>query len=1128
MVTSRFNNYTLFLLLFVTGCAPLAAQFDQAAVVGTVRDERGGAIPAAKVTLNSPDTGFQQVVLTNEFGDFIFPSVRIGAYKVTAEKEGFAPSTAENVVLTVNARQRVDLVLKVGQVTETVTVVEITPLLETDNSSKGQVITSRKIVELPVLGRNYSFFALLSPGVRESQFSNQGSIVFRREGSYNVNGLRSVYNNFLLDGVDNNFYGTTNQGFSNQAIQPSPDSVAEFRLITNTYSAEFGRTAGAVMNVSSKSGANEIHGSVWHFFQNEKMNATGFFKPVQNRKPINKRNMFGFTLGGPLRKDRTFYFVDYEGSRWRAHTFALTSLPNEAMRNGVLPLDVRVPFTFTDDQGRSIPAGTVIPAGSPIPMTRFARKVLAELPLPNQPGGGALGIANNFGAFDINEIDDDKGAAKIDHRFTDAISSFFRYSHRRQNMFAPGLIQGFSGGNNLGLLDTYNQQGIAALNWSKSATEMVEYRFAVTRLGMDRLPAQVGGPSMRELFGITGLPEGPRIQGGITPQDVLGFPRLGRQSTNPQAQFPTTVNSRLNLSRILQRHTLKSGWEYLLLMQDVDDTNPLYGLDGYGGLYSRIPGQSLGALAGAAANTVHSLADFYFGARSSYQLATQKIAKMRQQAHWFYLQDDWRATNRLTLNMGLRYELTTPPYDANNELSNFDPVQNRIVLSPGGGISERSMRDMRWLIFSPRLGAAYQLNQKTVVRTGWAHAWNFWNRMASAELLNTNAPFVTRFSAVNSAANLGNLCSGDSFANCFRPREAGYPRNAPSNVILYIPRDLPWGYTQNWHFTVQRSLWRDGMIEVAYVGNRSQDLPILGDFNQARPITQEELSRGLTTLGTLLARRPYQGFNNITAVLPYGFGSYHALQAKFEHRGRDFQLLSSFTYSKAIDNAGQVLEPTNGSGPNVQDIRNPRNDKGPSSFDQRFNSTTSFVYELPFGRGRRFASAMPAALNGVLGGWQASSIIFLQSGQPLNIRYPDASGILSDNQPESFLGTVSLRPNVIDGTIGVLAPKSERNYLNYFNRANIAVPPVTSPFGNLGRNVVYGFALYQVNFVLAKNFALPALGESGRLQFRSEFYNFLNQTNFLSPSVNVAAANFGRATATADPRYVQLALKLLF
>ncbi len=1104
---------------------PVMAQFDSGAIVGTVRDERAASIPAARVTAKDNNTGYSLSALTNESGDFVFPTLRIGSYKLTVEKEGFAMGTVDNVVLTVNARQRVDVTLKVGQVTEVVNVVESAPLLESDNSSKGQVIASKQILDLPVLGRTYSSFALLSPGVRESQMSNQGSIVFRREGAYNVNGLRSVFNNFLLDGIDNNFYGTTNQGFSNQAIQPSPDSVAEFRMIVNAYSAEFGRTGGAVMNVASKSGTNEFHGSLWNFFQNEKLNATGFFKPVLNQKPLNKRNQFGATFGGRIVKDKTFFFLDYEGSRWRVAPYALTSVPNDNMRNGVLPLDVRVPYTFRDDQGRTIQAGTVIPAGQPIPMTAFARKVLAELPRPNFTGGGALGIANNYGAFDVNNIDDDKGAAKLDHQFKPTVLSFFRYAHRRQNMFAPGLIQGFSGGNNLGFLDTYNQQGIAGVTWTKSPTQVLEYRFAVTRLGMDRLPASVGGPSMREMFGITGLPEGPRIQGGITPQDILGFPRFGRQSTNPQAQFPTTLNSRLNLSNIIDRHTLKFGYEWLGLYQDVDDTNPLYGIDGYGGLYSRIPGQNLGALAGASANTVHSLSDFYFGARSSYQLATQVIAKVRQQAHWFYLQDDWKVSPKLTINMGLRYELTSPVYDADDKLANFDPISNKLVTAKSGSISERAQRDLDWNNFAPRVGAAYQATSKTVVRGGYGLGYNYWNRMASAELLNTNAPFVTRFSAVNSAANLGNVCTGNNYEGCFRTREAGYPTNLPSNVILYMKKTMPWGYIQNWHLTVQQGLWRDGLIEFAYVGNKGTLLPILGDFNQARPITQAELDRGLTTLGTLLARRPYQGWNNITAVLPDGFSNYNSLQIKFEHRGRDVKILSSFTYGKAIDNVGQVLESTNGSGPNLQDVRNPNNDRSVSSFDQKFNSTTSFVYEMPFGRGRKYGKDMPAVLDALVGGWQASGIVSLLSGQPLNIRYPDASGIVSDNQPESFLGAPSLRPNLINGSIGVLAPESERSYLNYFNRANLALPPATAPFGNLGRNPAYGFALYQTDFVLAKNFAMT---EGTRLQFRGEFYNLFNTTNFLAPQVNVAAANFGRSTSTADPRYIQLALKFIF
>jgi hypothetical protein len=1097
------------------------AQFDTAVVLGTVKDQKAAVLPNVTVTLKNTQTGITSTTRSDASGEYLFPSVRIGTYQVKAELTGFSTSLTDNVNVTVEARQRVDFTLQVGAVSEVVNVEATAPLLESDSSSKGQVISQQQIVGLPILGRSYANLALLTPGVRQSQVGNQGDIAFRREGSYNVNGLRSVFNNFLLDGIDNNFYGTTNQGFSNQAIQPSPDSVAEFRMSVNSYSAEFGRTGGAVMNVSSRSGTNQLHGSLWNFFQNERLNATGFFKPALNQKPLNRRNQFGFALGGPIVRDRTFFFVDYEGSRWLAAPFNLTSVPSTDMRRGVLPLDVRVPVTFTASNGATIQAGTVYPAGSPIPMTRFARRVLDELPASNRAGGGELGIGTNFGGFVRNELNEDKGAAKVDHQFSERLSSFFRYAQRRQDIFAPGLITGFAGGNALGFLDTYNQQGIAGATWTRSASEVIDFRFAITRLGMDRLPASVGTASMRELFGITGLPEGARIQGGITPQDIQGFPRFGRQSTNPQAQFPTTNNLRVNYNKLAGRHSIKGGYEWLRLAIRVDDTNPLYGIDAYGGFYSRLPGQNLGTLAGASANTVHSLADFYFGARSSYQLATQTEAQVRQRGNWFYIQDDFRVSQKLTLNMGLRYELMTPVYDANNRLSNFDPARNQIVLATDGSIAQRSQRDPDRNNFAPRIGMAYQLNSNTVIRSGYGLGYNYWNRMASAELLNTNAPFVTRFSTTNSAANLSNLCSGNNFANCFRTREQGYPVNPPSNVILYMQRDMPWGYIQNWHFTIQRTISRDNLIDVAYVGNRGTKLPILGDFNQARPITAAELAAGQTTLGTLLARRPYQGFNNISAVLPTGFSNYNALQFKFEHRGRDLKVLSSFTYSKAIDNVGQVLETTNGGSPNPQDINNPNNDRGASSFDQRFNSTTNFVWDIPWMRSQQ------TLMGAVLGGWQASSVVSLQSGQPLNLRYPDASGILSDGQPD-FLGNVALRPNLIDPALGVRAPDASRSFTNYFNRANLATPPVTSPFGNLGRNVVYGFPLYQVDFVVARNFNLNALREGTRLQFRSEFYNLFNKTNFGTPEVNLASANFGRVASTFDPRIIQLALKLTF
>ena len=272
-------------LLVCLGTPAAFAQFDSGSILGTVRDPKGATVPVAKVTVRNNATAITATTLTDTNGDYTFPSLQIGNYRLSVAKEGFTTAVAETVNLTVNGRQRVDFNLQVGTVNETINVIETAALLESESSSRGQVIQSRQITELPVLSRNYSQFALLTPGVRESQSGNQGSVAFRREGAYNVNGLRSVFNNFILDGLDNNFYGTTNQGFSNQAVQPSPDSVSEFRMMVNAYSAEFGRTGGAVMNVASKSGTNEFHGSAWEFLQNETMNATGFFKPVDNRKP---------------------------------------------------------------------------------------------------------------------------------------------------------------------------------------------------------------------------------------------------------------------------------------------------------------------------------------------------------------------------------------------------------------------------------------------------------------------------------------------------------------------------------------------------------------------------------------------------------------------------------------------------------------------------------------------------------------------------------------------------------------------------------------------------------------------------------------------------------------------------
>src|SRR3954465_9802904 len=367
-----------FLCLLSAGVAPALAQFDTAAVVGIVRDSSAAIVPGAKVTLTSAETGISVSKTTGADGNFEFAAVKPGMYVVTAEKTGFALALVDNLRAQVGARLRVDLVMPVGQMTEKVEVTAAQPLLETDSSQRGQVITGDQTRALPLLSREYSSLALLTTGVKLGGSSlTTGNTP--REGAFNVNGLRSVFNNFLIDGVDNNAYGTSNQGFSNQVMQPAPDAVGEFKVVTNNMSAEYGRAAGATINVSYRSGTNALHGAAWEFNRNDALNATGFFKPA-NGKPSIDRNQFGGVVGGPVVKNRAFFFGDYEGQRQTRALTAISSIATPAQRQGIFAVDIRDPRS-----------GTVYPAGAPIPITTFAQTVLSGL-----PDATSAGNTNNY------------------------------------------------------------------------------------------------------------------------------------------------------------------------------------------------------------------------------------------------------------------------------------------------------------------------------------------------------------------------------------------------------------------------------------------------------------------------------------------------------------------------------------------------------------------------------------------------------------------------------------------------------------------------------------------------------------------------------------------------------------
>jgi hypothetical protein len=1088
----------LLTLLFVCACA--YAQYD-AAVLGTVRDPDGLVIAGGKVTLSNLANGVQQTTATDAAGNYEFLNVRIGEYSLTAEKPGFKAATAERFGVTVNARQRVDLKLDVGATSEKVTVQGAVQALETDSSDRGEVVASPEIVNLPLNGRSYADLTLLVPGVRKSQLEDQ--TLSSREASYNVNGQRAESNNFVLDGIDNNAYGTSNQGFSNQIVQINPDAVAEFRVETNNYSAEYGHASGAVIVATTKSGSNQLHGSAWEFLRNTDLNAVGFFQPAGGVKPTFNQNQFGASAGGPIRKDRLFLFADYEGLRRSQSQLTFATLPSMDQRKGILGTPVMNPLTGEVYSNGIVPQSAILPS---------SQAILNALPAPNNPV--AVNNANNYESLPTGTVNDNKGDFRVDYYASSKLTAFTRYSHRVDDLFVPGNIPGPAGGNNNGNVHILNKQLDPGVTYVFNNTSSLDARLGFSWVQGGKTPIGLGQPSL--LVGIPNIPTDPRVAGSLNSINVAGFDQFGRQSSNPQFQNPFTVNPRVSWSKIVGRHTLKVGYEYLWLDTVIDDFNPAYGNFQYNGNFSKVAGSALPA---AVQNQAWGLADFLVGAPSHYELNNIAVVDYHQYMHFTYVQDDWKILPRLTLNLGLRYEFASPQWVADNRLANFNPATNSLIQAHSGDLYDRSLQQPQTHNFAPRIGLAWRpFDEKTVVRTAYGISYQQFNRLGGENLLAYNGPNIVD-AQIDQQPNQG-ICKSpsDPAQSCFRPTSFGYPDNfaSPANFdplraqARYIPNGNPTGYVQSWHFSVQRELMKDLVLDVGYVGNRGVHLMILADYNQAVP---NQPGQNLP----LQARRPIPNFSYIEVAFGAGNSTYNGLQMKLEKRfAHGVYLMNSFTWSKALDNAPGHLEAYNGDQTRVN-YANIANDKGYSNYNQPLNDTVSLIWELPFGKGRRFGSSASGLVQGVLGGWQMTAIDTATSGLPINLTYSPTSQFQVSTAP-------NYRPNV---SCNPVTPEGQRTTSNYLNRSCVSVPTDPShPWGNASRNSVRGYPFYQLDLGLHKQFAL--WNEGSRLQIRAEAFNLLNQTNFQAPNSNISSSAFGSITSTFPARQVQFAAKILF
>ena len=579
-------------------------------------------------------------------------------------------------------------------------------------------------------------------------------------------------------------------------------------------------------------------------------------------------------------------------------------------------------------------------------ITPFARAVLNDLPAPNLPGN-----SNNFVSLPRGTQYDDKGDIRYDQYFNDRLAGFVRYSQRSYRIFEGASVPPPSGGNANGDVHVKNWQVVPGVTWTMSPTSVLEARVGIDYTEAGKTPIGLGLPT--DQYQIPNLPSDPRFTGGLyTLSFSGGLSQLGRQPSNPQFQNPFVINPKVNYSKIVSRHTLKMGYEFQSINTEIDDFNPKYGQDNYQGLFSNPTGSTRGLT--SAQQQAYSLADFMFGARNQYQLNNAAIVNYRQRMHFLYLQDDFKVNSRLTLNLGLRYEFATPQWERDNKLVNFDPVTQQLIQAKGGSIYDRALIHPDRNNFAPRIGLAYRLSNKTVIRSGYGISYIHFNRLGGENLLAFNGPNIVN-AQINQLPSQGVCGPNSAPSTCFRPTWMGFPENfaVPENFsptrsrVNYIPADYRTSYVQTWHFTVQQELAKNFLLDIGYIGNRSVGLMILGDYNQARPNAPGENT-------PLQQRRPLPGYDFIQEAFGGGFATYNALQVKLEKRyTAGIYLLNSFTWSKGIDNASGHLETANGDNSRVN-MANLASEKGPSSYDQTFNNVTTFIYDLPFGKGRRY------------------------------------------------------------------------------------------------------------------------------------------------------------------------------
>ena len=1077
------RSFSLFVALLLASVSFLLAQAGlTGGMVGVVSDPTGGIIAGAKVVVTNTGTNESTESTTDANGNFRTLNLRPGKYKVEVEAAGFKRAVREEITIQIDQQARIDFSLALGSTSEVLVVEASAPVLQTETGSLGQVVDNTKIVSLPLNGRGAFSLIGLVPGVVEGPNASTSG------ASARIGGGRNRLNEIQLDGVSNVNIKGGGVGYT-----PMVDALQEFKVLTNSFSAEYGRTGGGVVLATVKSGANEFHGVLFEFLRNDALNARNFFARPNERKPTLRQNQYGVAVGGPILKDRTFFFADWQGTKIRTAAIRNSNVPTEQLRSG----DFRGFPTIFDPATTRIVNGQVIRdpfPGNIVPRDRFdpsAVKYLELYPLPN-----AGGLVNNYVIQPSGKNDSNQGDLRIDHNVSQNIRLFGRFSiNDNTNTPAPRF---FTIGNSE-FYPSVGRQYNAAFSYlhTFSPTFINEVRAGFNRNLSDTV-SETYNQNYPSQFGILNVP--PDVLPLI---DITGFTSVGNARGAPSIGSSTSYQLIENATWLKGRQTIKFGFDFRRSHSSTFNPTNASGQFGFGPLQTssaNVP------------NSGHAFASFLLGAGSGLQLLPGLSSYLTFPSYDFYVQDDIRVNSRLTINLGLRYEPAFHFTERFNRISQFNPA-TRVLDFAGENGNPRYFYKNDLMNFGPRFGIAYSPFSRTVIRAGYGMYF------ASAPVAsNPGTPLEAAFPWARSIALPPTTYPQEVLYTLSRFPGAQGPDfdrtgRTAGEVVFFDPESKA-PYMQSWNFSIQRELVANLALDVAYAGTIGTHIYTPGsNLNQIAP----ELLGPPAQFGGLSAqqRRPFPDHQNI-AYNTFGVSSnYHSLQVKLDQRfAAGLTYLVSYTWSKAIDN-GSGLFP--GDNPNVSNSFRVQNrycmscERSIAADDQTHRFVASYTYDLPWGPGRRYWNSN-SVLAKILGSWQLGGIALIRSGYPF--------GISSTQNTSNALGGNQRANRIKDGNL----PSGERTIERWFDTTAF-VNPEPFTFGNAARNVLRAPMRTNFDLMLAKSFPFT---ESLRLDFRAEAFNLTNTPPFGFPGATVGTPNFGVITSAGDARIFQLALKLNF